>query len=449
MLQKRKVGDCRLSALAPMVLLAAAVAAVAAPDAWLNITPGGSASQLCFSWATASASTPKVQIVKASGSDTATFAGVCLPAFYGAAGADSAGWFQNKVTVDGLAPSACYAYRVGDGATWSDFHSVHTRDNAAFRFIAVGDPQLGAATSGPLEPLDQAKNALEYHAAGWRNTLAAAARTVPDAAFLVSLGDQIDNTTSLPAANAQYDAYFRPPQLRGLPVAAIDGNHDYGLGSYYGFHYNLPHQSRSGATTCGNDGDYWFAYGPALFMVINSNAAGAAAHDVFIGQALAADPRARWRIVMLHHSIYSNGNHATKDDILSRRNAYVPVFDKYHIDVVLAGHDHMYTRSFQMLGDMAVSAKADSIVAVNPKGTLYMTLNSGSGSKYYQLNPDFVVNGRPVYPYYTQRFWQRNEPTFSRVAVTADAFSIVTFAVPGDNRIAPIDSYTIVKTGDR
>lgn len=148
---------------------------------------------------------------------------------------------------------------------------------------------------------------------------------------------------------------------------------------------------------------------------------------------------------MFHHSIFSNGNHAMKEDVLSKRAAFSPIMDKFHIDAVLAGHDHQYTRTFQMLGGMPVSREGDSAIAVNPKGTLYMTLNSGSGSKYYPLNPAFVVNGQPAYPFYTRRFWQQNEPTFSRVKINTDTFSIVTYAINADNLTAPIDSYTIIK----
>jgi Calcineurin-like phosphoesterase/Purple acid Phosphatase, N-terminal domain len=444
-----RLGNVLLAPLA-IVLLSTAQPGIAdvpdaahAPNSWLNITPGSDASQLCFSWATSTSHTPAVQIVKTSGGDTATFSGVDSLAYYDTTtGKLSAGWYQNKVTATGLALSTNYTYRVGYGTTWSDFHTIQTRDTSSFSFIAVGDPQIGASTGGIAS---QDSNVLRYDTAGWQNAMTVATQTVSNASFILSLGDQIDNTTSRAGVELQYDGYFSPPQLLGLPVATIEGNHDYGLGHYYGYHYNLPNQSaQNGATAFGNDGDYWFAYGQALFMVINSNTQSATTHDVFIGQAITANPNAKWKIVSFHHSLYSEADHALDADIVFRRSAYPPVFDKYGIDVVMSGHDHSYTRSYQMLGGLPVSKPGDSVMAVNPQGTLYMTFNSGSGSKYYQLNSTYVVNGQPAYPVYSKTYWQQNEPTFSRVKVHADTFSIVTYAI-NSNVTTAIDGYTIVK----
>jgi 3',5'-cyclic AMP phosphodiesterase CpdA len=449
-----KLARCRNFLLAPLAIILISIAAptiadvpdaVHAPNSWLNITPGSNASQLCFSWATTTAHIPVVQIVKTSGGDTAKFTGnMSSQAMYDSTtGIILAGWYQNRVTVTGLALSTSYTYRVGHDSTLSDFHTIQTRDTGSFTIIAVGDPQIGASTGGIAV---QDSNVLRYDTLGWQNAMSVAVPMISNASFMLSLGDQVDNTTSRTGVDLQYNGYFSPPQLLALPVATIDGNHDYGLGHYYGYHYNLPNQSaQDGATAYGNDGDYWFTYGNTLFMVINSNTQSAATHDVFIGQAIAVNPKAMWKVVCFHHSLYSDADHALDADIAFRRSAYPPVFDKYGIDVVLSGHDHSYTRSYQMLGGLSVSKAGDSIMAVNPQGTLYMTFNSGSGSKYYQLNSAYVVNGQPSYPAYTAFYWQQNKPTFSRVKIHNDTFSIVTYVINGSNQTAPIDSYTIVK----
>jgi|GEM_PF-279800 len=455
-----KLGKYGFFLLAPWAILiatagvtsAAVPDAVSGPNSWLNITPGSNPSQLCFSWATNASHTPAVKIVKTTGGDTATFTGTSSQALYDTipTGASStvtaqAAWYQNKVTVTGLALSTNYAYSVGYGTNWSDFHTIQTMDTSTVTLLAVGDPQIGANTSGSLEPPLQDSNVLRYDSAGWQNTMTVALGMFPNISFLLSLGDQVDNESSRAGEDSQYVDYFCPTQVVNLPVATIDGNHDFSLGHYYGFHYNLPNQSaQNGATAYGNDGDYYFTYGQALFMVLNSNTMSAATHDVFIGQTIAANPNARWRIVMFHHSLYSDATHATDADIEFRRAAYPTIFDEYHIDVVLSGHDHSYARSYQMLGGMPVSRPGDSVMAVNPRGTLYMTLNSGSGSKYYQLNAAFTTSTMPVYSY---KFWQMDEPTFSHVKINADTFSIVTYAINSSNQTAPIDSYTIVKNG--
>ncbi|MFR8873728.1 MAG: hypothetical protein ACLVHV_09875 [Oscillospiraceae bacterium] len=65
------------------------------------------------------------------------------------------------------------------------------------------------------------------------------------------------------------------------------------------------------------------------------------------------------------------------DDILSRRDTLVPLFQELDIDVVLMGHDHVYTRSYMMDGltpmtDASIydSENYDSIT--DPEGILYV-----------------------------------------------------------------------------
>ena len=388
---------------------------------------------------------PQVQIIDAS-NDTGTFYGVSIESYYTASGVTAAaGWYQNKVTVSGLKNNSSYKYRVGytagPGAGWSNFFTFQTKDPTSFSFIAVGDPQIGANTSGSLEPPAQKSNVQAYDSIGWINTMAIATQKVSNASFMLSLGDQIDNTSSQAGADVQYVAYFSPAQMQGLPVANIDGNHDFGLGQYYGYHYNLPNLSTLyGATQFGNDGDYWFTYGQALFIVLNSNNLSATTHDVFIGQAIAANPNATWKIVSFHHALYSCAHHAFDSDILFRRSAYSAIFDKYKIDVVMSGHDHFYTRSYQMLGGLPVSTDTTVHTVNNPTGTLYLTLNSGSGSKFYPLNAAYGTQSAS----YAASNWQMNQPTFSYVTVNANQFSIVTYAT-NDTTTWAIDNYTITK----
>jgi len=49
-----------------------------------------------------------------------------------------------------------------------------------------------------------------------------------------------------------------------------------------------------------------------------------------------------WKIVVLHHPIYSSGGRHGSD--LTLRKILEPLFVKYNVSVVLAGHDHFYER---------------------------------------------------------------------------------------------------------
>lgn len=126
--------------------------------------------------------------------------------------------------------------------------------------------------------------------------------------------------------------------LQSLPVATVIGNHDSGS-DVYNEHLNIPNKSAEYGTTSAG-GDYWFVYNNVLFMVLNSNDQSAAEHETFMKAAIEANPNVSWKIVSFHHSIYTVASHAENSDILSRRQALVPIFEELDIDVVLMGHDH-------------------------------------------------------------------------------------------------------------
>jgi hypothetical protein len=49
-------------------------------------------------------------------------------------------------------------------------------------------------------------------------------------------------------------------------------------------------------------------------------------------------------VVVLHHPPYSTGPHT--EDEAGLRETVVPLFERYGVDMVFAGHDHSYERSF-------------------------------------------------------------------------------------------------------
>jgi 3',5'-cyclic AMP phosphodiesterase CpdA len=69
---------------------------------------------------------------------------------------------------------------------------------------------------------------------------------------------------------------------------------------------------------------------------------------------------APWRIVALHHPPYSAGYQGSSE---AARDAFVPLFERYGVQLVLSGHDHDYQRS----------------VAVN--GVTYIVSGAASGTR--------------------------------------------------------------------
>ena len=81
---------------------------------------------------------------------------------------------------------------------------------------------------------------------------------------------------------------------------------------------------------------------------INEQAAVKNAQLVWLRDAL-ANSQARWKVVFLHHSIYSAatraGGHGGERSVLRLRRLLEPIFVDGGVDLVLAGHDHHYARS--------------------------------------------------------------------------------------------------------
>jgi predicted phosphodiesterase len=169
---------------------------------------------------------------------------------------------------------------------------------------------------------------------------------------VICAGDQVDD----PYNEEQYADYFSPGRLKQIPFATAVGNHD--ASELYRYHFHVPNESSFGRTSAG--GDYWFAYGDALFMVLNTNkkdGEGKAAvrnvgeHIAFMKETLEKNQKAKWKFVVFHHSIYSAANHSQDRDIIRLRRDLVPALDALGIDVVFMGHDHSYVRTFPMKGN--------------------------------------------------------------------------------------------------
>ncbi|WP_017213050.1 purple acid phosphatase family protein [Clostridium beijerinckii] len=404
------------------------------------------------------------------------------------------GEYSNKVKVKGLDPDTQYSYSVSDGqGNWSPVYTITTLPTDKVTFAAFGDPQIGAFDNSKGTAKSNAtgghKN-LNDDKTGWNNMLKLVTQN-KDLNFLFSMGDQINDYNYLvqPSNSSdgqwyQYRDFFNPDStvnyMQNMPLAAFCGNHDHQMGEYYGYHYNQPNISKLGATQYGNDGDYWFTAGPVLFLVLNANNYGTADHDQFIAEAIKANPNVKWKVATWHQSAYSEANHNTKneldDPVLTIRNTWTKMMDKYNIDVVLQGHDHYYTRTAQMLNGSAVdpntgapeTLKNSSNASVpgttnpnatyakkeypdsvtNPKGTVYFTLDSGTGSKYYDFNKgnNDTIGGSADHSFSVVG-WQGYVPSYSYVSFTDDTFTINTYAA-NDYTIGNqslIDSYTITK----
>ena len=338
------------------------------------------------------------------------------------------GKYTNKAIATGLEAGTTYAYQIVNGDAKSDIYTISTDGgDAAFSFAYVADPQIGASGN------------VTSDTSGWDNTLNIVAQNdiFSDISFLLSAGDQVNTASS----ESEYDGYLDHDALKNLPVATIIGNHDSGSDAY-SEHFNVPNESAEyGTTTAG--GNYWFVYNNALFMVLNSNDLSAAEHKAFMETAIAANPDVDWKIVSFHHSIYTVASHYNNDGT-DRRETLVPIFDELDIDVVLQGHDHVYCRTYMMDGltpmtDAAIYDDENYSSITGPDGILYITANSGSGSKHYGIKTDVE------FPYSAAQNQERI-PNVSKVSISDTQFTITTYRTTD---MSVVDTFTINRTADK
>lgn len=440
----------------------------------MSLTPGSDESQLNFAWYSKSTdSKPSIKISKNKDMNDAKNLDVKSEDAVN-------GYISNKAVATDLEKNKTYYYSYEINGKWSEAIPYNTRNTNSFSFLYVGDPQIGSSSeniaTGEEEEQGQDK-AVRNDSFNWNNTLETALKSNPKVSFMISAGDQIQSRDKKNSSKTydkneiEYAGYLSPQALKSLPVATTIGNHDSPSGNY-SFHFNNPNSSELGSTEAG--GDYYYSYGNALFIMLNTNNYNVAEHKQLIKKAISENKDAKWRILTLHQDIYGSGEHSNEPEIVNLRYSLVPILEDNSIDVVLTGHDHTYTRSSILKGGVQDTSKLisedefDNYIegaapidskyneylssiedeksiekdttktskVKNPKGILYMTADSSTGSKYYDL-----VSKQQAY---VAHRWQEDVPTYSVININSTTFSIDTFRTDNGEKIDT--TFTITKT---
>lgn len=434
----------------------------------VSLTPGATESQLNFAYYSKTEETPKVKIAtKADMSDAKEVEGKQTQAV----AIEGVQYYSNKASVSDLKENTTYYYQVFQDGKYQDVQKYSTKSFKNYSFLYVGDPQIGASsgqTSTEGDAMKENNYAARNDGYNWNNVLNNAVKQNPNLSFIASAGDQVNNNNN----EVQYAAYLGADALRSLPVATTIGNHDSGS-EQYTMHYNNPNafdtsgyknktQYTEGKTAAGTD--YYYTYGNTLFVVLDTNNYNCATHENVIRKATKENPDVKWKVVMFHQDIYGSGYDHSDSDGMVLRTQLTPLMDKYDIDVVLQGHDHTYSRTYQLQSDGknhqefsnkttnsgANYAKENNCyeivdttkggTVVNPKGTVYLEANSATGSKFYNLitaKQDFISE--------RSQTWT---PSYSVVNVTDDSFEVTTYDAETGKVLDGSSSYKIVKKAE-
>jgi hypothetical protein len=248
--------------------------------------------------------------------------------------------------VDGLRPGATYGYAVtadNDRYAPDPFSATFTtapEGRAAYRFTSFGD--LPAPNPRWASPYAQAA-----HAVGAIETF--------QPLFHLLNGDLTDPDPHQVAqpASAAYRPWMPVPGNHGPEV----GHGVKALASYLA-RYALP----SNGLPPFEGRWYSFRVGTVAFVCLSGDDDSGDAQTRWIEATLAAargDSSIDWIVVQLHR--------------YGRRPVWLPLFDRYEVDLVLSGHDHGYERSFPVRGfEPAADGDAD-----NPRPHPVTTVDSG------------------------------------------------------------------------
>jgi hypothetical protein len=371
----------------------------AAPPTDVNKTPkqvnvhmgDDPSSEVNVTYTTVASDDTKIVIERADGEgDALEFEGEASPGSGGNTGQN--GKYVHKIAVTGLKADTDYEYKVGNEVLFEGaFKTAPAKgDDDPIRFIYLADTQVSSDT-----------NAKALGA-----TLETVASMEPDFVYLA--GDITDTANS----ESQWEQMFYnsgtyptggETMFRNYLISAIQGNHD---NNTFNRHINAPTLDSGGVE---NRIVYSYDYGPLTFIGLNletarSDATARDEQEKFLRAAVAdAKARGQWTAVGFHKSLVTGASHVVDSDVIDARKFWTPKFAELDVDMVLQGHDHVYSRGFVD----AAGYPADRIVnddgsIVKPlNAPLYMVGGHAGGLKWYALKNYTVSTGDPIAPGYT------------------------------------------------
>ena len=245
--------------------------------------------------------------------------------------------FTNHFTakLKNLKPGITYEYQIASQKEWTSAESFQTAaKDDSFSFLWFGDthfsPQFGEIL----------KKSWAAH---------------PDASFFSIVGDLVSDGLN----RNQWDALFEYTKETAsrIPFMSVPGNHDNRAGLGAKMFCDLFSYPMNGPAGVPKEQTYAFTYKNALFLMIDATSP-IEAQTAWIEKQL-AETKAIWKIAMFHFPPYN-----WEEPYFDIQKAWVPLFDKYHADMVFGGHIHYYMRSKPM--------KAGKVVGSYKEGTAYI-----------------------------------------------------------------------------
>ena len=313
--------------------------------------------------------------------------------------ADNLKWNIFKAHVLNLKPGATYLYKVGiEAGGFSEVGKLKIEDEEdkvdGLTFLHLTDSQESAKVSYEV----------------WSDVLKAGKSKYPDSSFVAFSGDFTNfSYSSVVMKEWIWGLDTASNTLMNMPIAPSSGNHDtYDYAFVDRFDIKWADFDKESDADILSGGNYYYTYGKdVLFVNLNTNInvyyPESEKQLEWLREVLNQYKDCKWKIVQIHKGLMSTGDHSNNYDVIYYRDKLCPIFAKYNVDLVLQGHDHVYTRSasypfwnyenelnydykaYTEAGDVKESYLYDGenrLMNFEPVGTHYVTINYCANKAY-------------------------------------------------------------------
>ncbi len=254
--------------------------------------------------------------------------------------------FLYQATLAGLKPGKTYYYRLVRPVRerWHTFRTW-AKDQDKFSFVAMGDSRSNPAIFSRIM-----KETGNVH---------------PD--LIISMGDLVER-------GDRYDEWHRyyfsvvGDLVASIPLVSTLGDHETGGDNGELFRYFLREEEPVDKQ--------WFSfdYGDAHFISLDFRHP----EDTEMIRWFKADiqaARKKWNFVFMHRPAYNLGGHRSQWGI----DIWPDLFQKYGVDIVFAGHSHLYERFYPVRPEGASDGSAVTYITTGGAGAgLYESVSNGS-----------------------------------------------------------------------
>ena len=320
----------------------------------VTVFPGSNETERNISWySETETAEPGVLLTDISAGTSKTFTGKSIKTYDGD--------YANKVTVTGLEKGKAYSYQCFSNGYTSEIYSINTQSDNSFSALYVTDVHISEEDGLPDNVRDESFNF---------SSVIEAAKSKKNIQLLLSAGDQASR-----GRECEYKGFTSSALERSFTVATAPGNHDR-KGVAYKYFKNVPNEQTFNINGSYISGDYWFVKGNVLFMMVDSNSGSGLDHERFMRNAVNANKDVKWRVVVMHHDLYSGRILSRESENKLLRAIWAPLYNEFEIDLALLGHSHYYSVSKVMNNGKIMADTGKNAVVENAEGTVCIVSGS-------------------------------------------------------------------------